>query len=507
MTQNSPDSRSLNTKIANGTGWVIAWRVATRNLGLISTLILVRLLDPADFGLVALATGFAATVDALSVLGVQDALLRAQSPSRDMYDSAFSIALLRGVGTALLIAAAAWPVADFFKEPRLAVVLLSLAAGTVITALENIGTVDFRRDMTFKKEFHLQVAGRVAGVITTIALAWLWRDYWALVVGLLTTRVVRLVQSYIMSPYRPRLTLRAWRSLIGFSLWSWAITMVQQVRSRADNFVIGRLMTTADVASFSVGQEIGALPITEMVEPLHRTLFSAFVVLNHNEKDPHTLYLNVLEAAFLLVLPAGVGISLIADPMVHLMLGERWLSAIPVVQILAIVSTISMFGTLSDAMNAAAGNLRVNFIMYSISAALRVPLLLVLVSAYGVTGGAVALGLSTLADQVLFVDVTLRRLDIHAKELVTRLWRAILACLAMTACLWSVGWAWTSTTGDSIFTVSVDMLLRAGAGALTYTAAIVILWIAAGRPNGAERYVFDQIQKLIGRLTGAAAAR
>jgi O-antigen/teichoic acid export membrane protein len=236
-------------------------------------------------------------------------------------------------------------------------------------------------------------------------------------------------------------------------------------------------------------------------------LFSAFVVLNHNEKDPHTLYLNVLEAAFLLVLPAGVGISLIADPMVHLMLGERWLSAIPVVQILAIVSTISMFGTLSDAMNAAAGNLRGNFVMYSISAALRVPLLLVLVSAYGVTGGAIALGLSTLADQVLFVGVTLRRLDIHAKELVTRLWRAILACLAMTACLWSVGWAWTSTTGDSIFSVSVDMLLRAGAGALTYTAAIVILWIAAGRPNGAERYVFDHIQKLIGRLTGSAAAR
>jgi lipopolysaccharide exporter len=203
-----------------GAGWIIAWRMATRNLGLISTLILVRLLQPADFGLVALAAGFIASVDALSAIGVQDALVRARSLDRDLYDTGFGLSVLRGLLTAAVIAAIAWPVGDFFNDFRLSVVMLALSVGTVISAFENIGIIDFRRDLTFRKEFHMQLWSRVAGVVTTIAIAAVWPTYWALVAGILVNRVARLVQSYVMSPYRPSFTLRAWRQIIGFSMWT-----------------------------------------------------------------------------------------------------------------------------------------------------------------------------------------------------------------------------------------------------------------------------------------------
>ncbi len=456
-----------------------------------------RLLDPSDFGLVALAAAFTNTVDALSVLGVQDALMREPNPDRDMYDSAFGIGILRGLGTAAIIAACAWPVASFFNEPRLSVVLLALAAGTLLSAFENIGTVNFRRHMTFQKEFHLQVFGRVVGVVATIAMAWIWQNYWALVVGQLATRVVRLGQSYVMSAYRPRFTIRAWRSLIGFSLWTWAVVMVLQIRNRADSFIIGREMTTADLAAFTVGQEIGSLPVTEMIEPLHRTLFSAFVLLHHDDTNPRDTYLNVVEAGFLLILPVGVGISLIADPLVHLMLGERWLTTIPVVQLLAVASTISIFGTVSDAVNAAAGNLRVNFQLYAISAAIRVPLLLWLVSSDGLWGAAVALTLSAVADQALFVGVTMRRMRIGLGQFVARLWRPTLACGAMVAALWAAGMAWTATPVVATLAMGGDMLARSGLGALAYSAALTLLWFAAGRPDGAERYLLGMAGKVL----------
>ena len=471
----------------------------TRNLGLVSTLILVRLLEPTDFGLIALATAFTSTVDALSVLGVQDALMREQHPNRDMYDSAFGIGILRGLGTAAIIVACAWPVALFFNEPRLAVVLLALAAGTLLSAFENIGTVDFRRQMTFQKEFHLQVFGRVVGVVVTIVLAWIWQNYWALVIGQLASRFVRLGQSYVMSAYRPRFALHAWRSLIGFSLWTWAVTMVLQVRNRADSFIIGRAMTTANLAAFTVGQEIGSLPVTEMIEPLHRTLFSAFVLLSHDAKNPRETYLNVIETGFLLVLPVGVGISLIADPLVHLMLGERWLSTIPVVELLAVASTISIFGTVSDAVNAGSGNLRVNFHLYAISAAIRVPLLLILVASHGLWGAAMALTLSAIVDQALFLAVTMRQMQIGLGQLAIRLWRPALACGAMIAGLWSAGMAWTPTQVVATMAMGADMLVRAGVGALAYGAALTLLWFMAGRPAGAERYLLDMAGTILRR--------
>ena len=114
-----PGTPSVGSRVAKGTGWVVAWRIASRNLGLLSTLILVRLLKPEDFGLVTLAAGFTNSVEMLSTIGVQDALVREAAPTRDMYDTAFSINLVRGLLTALIIVAIAWPTADFFGDAEL----------------------------------------------------------------------------------------------------------------------------------------------------------------------------------------------------------------------------------------------------------------------------------------------------------------------------------------------------------------------------------------------------
>ncbi len=143
-------------RTATGTGWIVGWRMATRLFGLI----LVRLLVPGDFGLVALGTTFIVAVDALSTLGVEDALVREPAPTRAMYDTGFTLSALRGVITSAVIAVTAVPIASFFADPRLADVLWALAAGTLIGGIGSIGVVDFRRDMAFEKEFLLQILPR-----------------------------------------------------------------------------------------------------------------------------------------------------------------------------------------------------------------------------------------------------------------------------------------------------------------------------------------------------------
>ena len=112
----APDA-SLMVRTARSAGWVIAWRMLTRSLGLVSTVVLTKLLLPSDFGLVALATSFALAVDGLSELGVGEALMRETSLDRDMYNTGFTISFCRGLLTAAVIAIGAWPVAVFFERP------------------------------------------------------------------------------------------------------------------------------------------------------------------------------------------------------------------------------------------------------------------------------------------------------------------------------------------------------------------------------------------------------
>ncbi len=218
-------------------------------------MLLVRLLRPEDFGLVALASSLIATIDMLSSVGAGDALIRATDPDRGMYDTAFTIGLLRGGVTATAIVAAAWPMGTWFGDERVTTVMLALAFGTVLSSLENIGIIDFRRDIAFDKEFVLNVWPRVISVAVTIVAALWLRSYWALVIGTLSNRLVRLPLTYRMSPYRPRLALRSWRHLVGFSFWSWAQSMQFLVRDRVDAFVIGRLMGTKAELRFEFIQE------------------------------------------------------------------------------------------------------------------------------------------------------------------------------------------------------------------------------------------------------------
>ena len=134
---------SVLARTAVGMGWIVSWRLATRLLGLVSTLVLVRLLAPADFGLVALGTTFVIAVDTLSTLGVEDALVRDHAPTADMYDTAFTLTVLRSIATALVISVVAIPVGAFFAEPRLAYILWTLAVGALIAGCGSMGSYRF----------------------------------------------------------------------------------------------------------------------------------------------------------------------------------------------------------------------------------------------------------------------------------------------------------------------------------------------------------------------------
>src|ERR1700693_4425582 len=145
----SPKQSSLTRKTIVGAAWLLLWRIVTRSLGFVSTLILARLLLPSDFGLIAMATTFSYGIEAFSQLGLQEALIRRGGGGLDLHHTAFTMQVGRALTTGLMIAAAAPAAGWWFSEPRLVTVVLVLAAQTVLNGLENVGIVEYRRAMRF----------------------------------------------------------------------------------------------------------------------------------------------------------------------------------------------------------------------------------------------------------------------------------------------------------------------------------------------------------------------
>ncbi len=490
---------ALLAKTAKGTGWVMIWRLFTRGIGLVSTLILVRLLMPSDIGLVALGTGFAQAIDGLSILGVDDVLIREKSPGRTLYDTAFTLNLIRNFGTALIIALTAMPIAGFFGEPRLAHVLYALAIATMVEAFENVGIIDFRRDMAFEKEFQLRLLPRLAGTTATIALAFLWRSYWALVVGILTLRISRVAMSYVMHPYRARLSIGAWRHIIGFSTWTWIISLVVLVRDRTGSFVVGRVLGSAAVGIFSVAGEIATLPGTELVQPLCRAAWSAFAVARHTDENIAEIYLRVIGAISLLVIPASIGIVLVAEPLVYLALGVRWMSAVPLLQIMAAGGMFAAFGAIAGTVLSSHAVLRSMFRIITVSYLIGAPVFILMTLKYGLVGGAFGGMLGGILEISLMTRELFRRYHVGLRAFVMHLWRPVFASAVMTLVLLMSGFAHPGMSAPAAAQTEALVVLVI-LGVITYGAALLAAWLITGRPQGAETDLLALMRPALAKL-------
>lgn len=495
----SDENSSILRRTARGAGWVVAWRMSTRLLGLASTLALVRLLAPGDFGLVALAAAFAVSLDVCLALGVEEQIIRAERPDRRLYDTAFTVNLLRGAAVGAAVALAAPFAGRFFGDPRLADVLLALALSAVLSGLANIGAVDFRRELRFEREFAMQVIPRLAGIAVTIGLAAWLRSHWALVAGIFVNRLGVVAMSYALHPYRPRLSLAAWRELAGISAWSWALSVASVIKDRSESLVIGRVLGPVAIGHYTVGVEVSTLAATELVDPICRACMPGFAASRREGDASGIDYLRILALLALLTLPAGLGISLVAGPVVALAFGQAWLPAVPVVVVLGIASVFTPLGNVSAAMLTAHARLSRLLGITLAAAGLRVGLLLILTPAYGISGAALAVAGAVVAEHMMMVLSAFRLLGLRLRRLLPVLWRPVLAAALMALVLWQAGLGWEAP--PSTASAAAGEAIRGVAlGAACYVAALWLFWTLSGRPMGAEADMAALILRAARRL-------
>jgi O-antigen/teichoic acid export membrane protein len=373
-----------------------------------------------------------------------------------------------------------------------------MSAGWAISSLQNVGMIEFRRSLAFDKEFKIQIIPRLAALAVTIPAAFVWHSYWALAAGIVSTKTLTVILSYVMHPYRPRLGVAGMAQIFGFSFWEWMIGLLSLLGGRADTLIIGRLLGAGSVGVYGVGGEIASLPSSEIVAPLCRALFSGFVAERREGTDGSATLLRVLAVMALLTFPLSVGLSLVAYPVIKIGFGVDWLAAVPLVQVLGVSSAIGMFSAAGVALFSAHAWLRTILWITAIATTLRITLLLLLIPKYGLLGGACAAAVVGVVQETVYLGIAMRRLRIRVLAVLASVFRPLMAVACMAAILAWSGLGWSNWDGGGA-ELGLNLASAAGLGAIVYCATLTGLWFVMGWPAGAEADLLSVIDRVLRR--------
>lgn len=477
---------------------MVLMRLAIRGIGLISTFVLARLLVPDDFGLVALSVSILFAVETLGQFSFDIALIRDTKATRAEYDTAWTLGIIRGWITGLLVAGLAVPISNVFAESRLPLLLYGLAAASVIEGYQNIGIVDLRKDLRFKQEFIFLVSQKLISFGVTIVLALILREYWALLAGIMVGRIGGTMLSYTMSSYRPRYCLSRWRPLVNYSKWL-LLNNFLFFLGRADVYVIARYFGAHELGLYNVSAEIASLPSTELVAPIQRAIYPGFAKLAAEAEKLRQSYIDGLSILLMLAVPASTGIAVLADPIVRSLLGPNWAGAIPLLQILSLHGLIRLGNGNAGSILLAIGKPNVITFLTISNLAIMWPSLVIGITFGGLPGAAWGLVVTAALNLIMSYTVLIRALKISLRAINAATWRSWLAAAIMATIVRGVLCLPLPGLDHPVVQLGVGVI----AGVAAYVATLLGLWRIAGCPRGAERMTLDAIRQLRQRLRGA----
>ncbi|MFN4019890.1 MAG: oligosaccharide flippase family protein [Erythrobacter sp.] len=491
--------------VLQGAVWMGAARIVVNLTAFASTIILARLLSPADFGLVAIATAAATVLAMVSELSLTQALIKFEDPCDDDFHSAWTLNLMRAVALATALLALAPALAVAYADPRLVPVMAVVAVSNAIRALENPRIVMFRRALNFRPDFQFDVAEKMAAFVFAVALAVVLRSYWALILGTLAGTLARIVLTYAMMPYRPRLRLNRWRSLLSFSIWLTLAETVKAINLRAVPLVVGAFLPTGAVGQFTLGERVASMPVRESVSALQATLFPAFSRMAHDLPRMRAAYVRAQAMTCLFAAPMGFGLAALAEPVVQVLIGAKWLPSVPIIRAVAITSSImAIQNVLPLAM--ATGNTQQLLNRNLRALMVQMPLIVAGLAigrasaVGGLTGLAIAMVLSTSANTLLNLLLVRKLVASPLREQLGLAARPMVASALMFAVLTCMVEHLGARSGQSA--TIADLALMVGVGALVFGAFLFILHALFADAQSAERELANIVRTRL-RKSGA----
>ncbi|KQT60475.1 MULTISPECIES: lipopolysaccharide biosynthesis protein [unclassified Aureimonas] len=493
-------STGLTHRAALASIWVVGGRFIARIIDLASLLVLARILTPADFGMVAIATTILSLVEAILELPLNQALIRQPVLTKSMFDTAFTLSLLRGAAISLIMVVVAWPLSIYYENPALFPLTAALSLAPALRGLVSPRLVIFMQEFDFRREFAIDIIAKVATLVISTSLALATGSYWALAAGTIAGPLTAMAISYILAPMTIRLTLSEWKLFQDMIGWSTLSQVISSFNWQFDRLMLPRYISVALFGAFSVADTLAGIIQQTFVAPLIRPLSAAFAKLTSDE-ERCSAYFSATSAVVMVAAPILTCLALLAEPALRIVVGEKWLSATPILSALAAIGLLGLPLMILGPLVVALDRTRYGAARTAIEMVVKTPVTLFGIIYYGIEGALIGRAVGGAVAYLANVLIVRHLIGMSIGMQIRSVLRPALCTLAMAGLVLAIR---PLLEGQPLSLAMVVGTMAVGFVALsTFWLLIFASWYAVGRPKGLETVVMTALKGLQARLRGS----
>ncbi|MDO6838892.1 oligosaccharide flippase family protein [Paraglaciecola chathamensis] len=316
---------NTSNKIINSASLLIAGKFFQRAIGLVSIVILARVLSPKDFAVAAIISMVIYFFDVLSNLGNEQYIIQKKGISDEDINTAWTINIIIKVALAFILLAFVPLIDSYYPEIQLTAALFLATLVLPIRAISNSGLLLFERNLQYKQIFFLTVFQRVISFTTVMLVIWVAPSFWALILGDVAAALSFSLGSYVVHTFRPVFSLKNIKEQWIFSRWLLAKNIVGYGRSQIDTFIVSSLFNARDLGRYYLARDIVMIPSQNILTPALQPLLATFSQQHHNDSTSLSRQINLaLAITTLLTIPIVFYIWFFPSALIDTILGSQW---------------------------------------------------------------------------------------------------------------------------------------------------------------------------------------
>ena len=333
---------SLKRKAALSLVWTFTQQFGNQLIGFVVSLVLARILLPAEFGLLGMIAVLVAVGNALLDGGLTKSLIRDTDCDELDYSTVFFFNIGAGLLIYALIFLLAPFIADFYAQPVLTDIIRVYCFTIVITSFSAVQLARLTKIMDFKTQLVIAIPAAVVGGITGIWMAYSGFGVWSLVWSGITTAVVSTIQIWWYSNWKPTMVFNRSRFNKHFN-YGYKLTLSDLLNRIFNNIfliVIGKYFSAAQVGFYTRAETMKQLPVTNISQALDKVTFPLFVSIQNDEVRLKRVYKKLMLMVVFVITPVLIFLAVLAEPVFVFLFTEKWLPAVPYFQILCITGIL-----------------------------------------------------------------------------------------------------------------------------------------------------------------------
>ena len=338
---------SSKQKVAGGLFWSYGERIMAQLVSLIVSIVLARLLDPENYGVISIVMIFITFCDAIVTGGFGNAIVQKKDADELDVNTMLCCSVATSILLYIIIFCAAPYIASFYNMPIIRPILRVLGLRLLISGVNSIQRAWIQKRMLFKRFFISTSFGTIISAVVGISMAYMGKGAWALVGQYLTNSFIDTTVLLITNDWKPRLQF-SWKRAKEMLSYGWKVlvtTVVYTIEGDLRSLIIGKKFGSADLAYYDQGKKFPNLLVTNINTSISNVMFP---VLSESQNDPtrlKQLCRRAVRIGIYLLSPLLIGLMGVADTFVIAILSEKWAPCIPFLRILTLVFLVRPFTT------------------------------------------------------------------------------------------------------------------------------------------------------------------